>query len=69
MGAQEEDGTCQLRVEASQGFNLYAQPQDGSQARVFFRYARASSALRLAGQLEPVARQWSLHGGLSLRVF
>jgi len=67
--ATQRAKNVEFRVEGSQGFNLYARPQDGSQARVFLRYARAGSALRLAGEPQPVTRQWSLHGGLSLRLF
>lgn len=59
----------ELRLEASQGFNLYTRPQGGSQARVFLRYARTSSAVRTAGVLQPAASLRSLNCGLSLRLF
>ncbi|MGH7460672.1 MAG: hypothetical protein ACREMA_06540, partial [Longimicrobiales bacterium] len=59
----------ELRIEASQGFNLYARPQGGSQARAFLRYSRAGSALRMAGEIQPYQQRWSLNSGLSLRVF
>ncbi|MEP6733251.1 MAG: hypothetical protein ABJE10_21590 [bacterium] len=59
----------ELRAEASQGVNLYRRPQDGSQMRVFVRYARADAALRIADALQPTQRSWTLNSGLSLRFF
>lgn len=67
--ATQRARNTELRVEGSQGFNLYTRPSGGSQGRVFLRYARIGSVLRLAGEPQPVARHWSLHGGVSLRVF
>jgi hypothetical protein len=59
----------EFRIEASQGFNLYARPAGGSQARVFLRYVRAASALRMTGTLQPETQRWTVNSGLSLRVF
>ena len=61
---------AELRLEASQGFNLYRRTASGTQARVFLRYARSRSSLdaRLA---DPAPDQvlWSLASGLSLRLY
>ena len=59
----------ELRVEASQGFNAWVRPSDGSQVRAFVRWGRTGAALRLAGLRQPSVAQWTLDGGLSLRLF
>ncbi len=58
-----------LRLEASEGFNLYLRPENGSQLRVFLRYARSGIALRTADVVQPNVRQWALSTGLSVRFF
>ena len=58
-----------VRAELSQGFDAYARREGSSQVRAFVRYARTGAALRLADALQPTVRQWSVSGGLSLRVF
>ena len=58
-----------LQLEASQGFNVYAHPRDGSQARLFVRYTLSDAQLRLAQTLQPTMRQWAMNGGFSLRLF
>lgn len=59
----------ELRIEASQGFNAWVRPSDGSQVRAFVRWGRTGAALRLAGLRQPSVAQWTLDGGLSLRLF
>ncbi len=58
-----------VQLEASQGFNLYARPRDGSQARIFVRYTLSDAQLRLGQTLQPTLRQWAMNGGFSLRLF
>lgn len=58
-----------VQVEASQGFNVYARPRDGSQARLFVRYTLSDAQLRLGQTLQPTLRQWAMNGGFSLRLF
>jgi hypothetical protein len=58
-----------VQLEASQGFNVYARPRDGSQARIFVRYTLSDAQLRLGQTLQPTLRQWALNGGFSLRLF
>ena len=59
----------ELRLEGSQGINLWTRPPDGAQARAFVRWARTGMALRLAGATQPSIAQWTLNAGMSLRVF
>lgn len=67
--SQRSDAT-ELRLEVSQGFNLYRHPASGTQARAFLRYARSHAAQSGPG-LGPVPDQtlWSLAAGLSLRLY
>jgi hypothetical protein len=58
-----------VQLEASQGFNIYARPKDGSQARIFMRYTLSDAQLRLDQTLQPMLRQWTMNGGFSLRLF
>jgi hypothetical protein len=67
--ATQRARNVELRFEASQGFNAWVRPPDGSQARAFIRFGRAGAALRLAGLRQPSVAQWTLDGGLSLRLF
>ena len=66
----QQSEAAELRLEASQGFNLYRRPESGNQARVFLRYGRNRSSL-----LSPVSGpvpdqiQWSLATGMSLRLY
>jgi hypothetical protein len=60
---------AELRIEGSQGMNLWSRPSDGAQARVFVRWARTGVALRLAGATQPTITQWTVNAGMSLRVF
>ncbi|HUF35011.1 MAG TPA: hypothetical protein VMN37_03625 [Gemmatimonadales bacterium] len=57
---QESEAT-ELRLEASQGFNLYRRTASGTQARVFLRYGRST--------FSPDQTLWSLATGLSLRLY
>jgi hypothetical protein len=59
----------EMRFEASQGVNVYRRPQDGSQMRVFVRYARAGAASRIADVLQPTVLSWTINGGVSVRFF
>ena len=59
----------QMRLEASQGFNLWARSVEESQARAFVRWARSGITLRAAGIRQPDLTQWTLNAGMSLRVF
>jgi hypothetical protein len=59
----------EMRLEASQGFNLWARSAEESQARAFVRWARSGIALRAAGIRLPDLTQWTLNAGMSLRVF
>jgi hypothetical protein len=67
--ATQRARNVELRFEASQGFNAWVRPPDGSQARAFVRFGRTGAALRLAGLRQPSVAQWTLDGGLSLRLF
>lgn len=67
--ATQRARNVELRFEASQGFNAWVRPPDGSQARAFVRWGRTGAALRLAGLRQPSVAQWTLDGGLSLRLF
>ncbi len=67
--ATQRAQNLEFRGEVSQGVNAWRRPTDGSQARAFLRYARTGAALRLAGLPQPLANQWSLNGGLSVRFF
>jgi hypothetical protein len=67
--ATQRARNLELRFEASQGFNAWVRPPDGSQARAFIRFGRTGAALRLAGLRQPYVAQWTLDGGLSLRLF
>lgn len=65
-----ESGATELRVEASQGFDLYRRAASGTQARAFLRYARsAASQAGPALAPEPDRTLWSLAAGLSLRLY
>jgi hypothetical protein len=66
----QDNEAAELRLEASQGFNLYRRPESGTQARVFLRYGRSRSAVevRLAQPVPPQI-QWSLATGMSLRLY
>jgi hypothetical protein len=66
----QDTEAAELRLEASQGFNLYRRPESGTQARVFLRYGRSRSALDIRFAA-PVAEQiqWSLATGMSLRLY
>ena len=57
----------EMRVELSQGLNLYRRATDGAQLRGFLRYARSNAAARLAGALQPGAKEWTISAGLNLR--
>jgi hypothetical protein len=59
----------EMRLEASEGINLYTRPQNGTQVRLFLRYARSGAALRSADIIQPNVQQWTLSTGLSLRFF
>lgn len=67
--ATQRGQNLEFRAEVSQGVNAWRRPTDGSQARAFLRFARTGAALRLAGLPQPLANQWSLNGGLSVRLF
>lgn len=67
--ATQRARNVELRFEASQGFNAWVRPPDGSQGRAFVRWGRTGAALRLAGSRQPSVAQWTLDGGLSLRLF
>ncbi len=67
--ATQRARNVELRFEAAQGFNAWVRPPDGSQARAFVRFGRTGAALRLAGLRKPSVAQWTLDGGLSLRLF
>jgi hypothetical protein len=58
-----------VQLEVSQGFNVYARPRDGSQARLFLRYTLSDAQLRFDQTLQPTLRQWGMNGGFSLRLF
>jgi hypothetical protein len=58
-----------VRLELSQGFDVYSRREGASQVRAFVRYARSGAALRLAEALQPTVRQWTVAGGLSARLF
>jgi hypothetical protein len=61
---------AELRLEASQGLNLYRRPESGTQARVFLRYGRSRSSLDVPfAQRVPDQIQWSLAAGMSLRLY
>lgn len=59
----------EMRFEVAQGFNVWVRPPDGSQARAFVRWSRTSAMQRAAGVPEASVVQWTLDGGLSLRLF
>jgi hypothetical protein len=59
----------EMRLEASQGFNLWARSASESQARAFVRWARSGVGLRAAGLRQPDLTQWTLNAGMGLRVF
>lgn len=67
--ATQRARNVELRFEASQGFNAWVRPPDASQVRAFVRWGRTGAALRLAGLRQPSVAQWTLDGGLSLRLF
>ena len=69
LSSTQRATNLEFRTEVSQGVNAWRRPADGSQARAFLRYARTGAALRLAGLRQPLANQWTLNGGLSVRVF
>ncbi len=66
----QENESLELRLEASQGFDLYRLAGGATQGRIFLRYAR--SRVRLGGPvagLVPAETVWSVTTGLSLRLF
>lgn len=66
----QRNENIELRLEASQGFDIYRHSEAGSQARAFLRYAR--SRIRLGGPafgFPPAETVWSMTSGISLRLF
>ncbi|MDZ7632117.1 MAG: hypothetical protein U5K74_12435 [Gemmatimonadaceae bacterium] len=57
----------EFRLELLQGLGLLRRGAEGSPARAFLRYARAGSASRSGGLLEPSVRQWTLSAGFNAR--
>lgn len=66
----QEQENVELRLEASQGFDLYRHTAGGTQARAFLRYARSRAWMGgPAGGFLPNETVWSVATGLSLRLY